>query len=89
LRRYVGDALRAVNRALRDYRTGEVHKIDPGLLDLLFRNRTRLDTDRSFEVISGYRLPKTNEQLRKGSSGVAKHSLHMQGMAIDIRVPRA
>jgi uncharacterized protein YcbK (DUF882 family) len=84
---YVKDALTAVNRVLRDHRTGEVHRIDPGLLDLLYRIRTRLDTDRPFEVISGYRSPKTNEMLRKASSGVAKRSLHTQGKAIDVRVP--
>ncbi|MGD2081873.1 MAG: DUF882 domain-containing protein [Chromatiales bacterium] len=84
---YVDDALRAVNHVLRDHRTGEVHAMDPGLLDLLVRIRSKLDTDRPFEVISGYRSPKTNAKLRKASGGVAKRSLHMSGKAIDIRVP--
>jgi uncharacterized protein YcbK (DUF882 family) len=38
-------------------------------------------------VIGGYRSPKTNEMLRKRSNGVAKRSLHMQGRAIDVRIP--
>lgn len=84
---YVDDALRAVNQVLRDHRTDEAHPMDPGLLDLLAGIRNRLDTDRPFEVISGYRSPKTNAKLRKASGGVAKRSLHMSGKAIDIRVP--
>ncbi len=37
-------------------------------------------------MISGYRSPSTNAALRSRSSGVAEHSLHMQGRAIDIRL---
>jgi len=37
--------------------------------------------------VCGYRTPHTNEYLRTHGHGVARHSLHMQGMAIDIRVP--
>jgi uncharacterized protein YcbK (DUF882 family) len=38
-------------------------------------------------VISGYRSPQTNATLRRHSSGVAEHSLHLQGRAIDVRLP--
>ena len=80
------DALQTINHLLRDYRNGEVHVIEPKLLDLLTILRARLDTQASFEVISGYRSPATNALLHAESSGVAAKSLHMQGMAIDIRV---
>ncbi len=83
---YLPDALAAVNRLLRDFRTGDVHPIDPGLLDLLHRVARRLDTRHAFEVISGYRSPTTNAALRRRSEGVAARSLHMVGQAIDIRV---
>ena len=83
---YLPDALAAVNRLLRDFRTGDVHPIDPGLLDLLHQVAARLDTRKSFEVISGYRSPATNTALRRKSEGVAARSLHMVGQAIDIRV---
>ncbi len=83
---YLPDALAAVNRLLRDFRTGDVHPIDPGLLDLLHRVARHLDTHQSFEVISGYRSPTTNAALRRKSEGVAARSLHMVGQAIDIRV---
>jgi uncharacterized protein YcbK (DUF882 family) len=82
----VPDALDEVNRLLRDFRTGQSHPIDPDLLDLLHELRTRTGSRRPFSVISGYRSPKTNQQLRARSEGVASHSLHMQGKAIDIRL---
>ena len=76
-----------VNRVLRDYRTGEVHPIEPKLLDLLHTLNQDMDCGgTAFEVISGYRSPKTNAALHERSNGVASKSLHMQGMAIDIRL---
>ena len=84
---YVPEALADINHLLRDYRNGEVHKIDPKLLDLLNHLHRRLDSTTPFEVISGYRSPTTNAMLHRRSHGVATHSLHMKGMAIDIRLP--
>jgi uncharacterized protein YcbK (DUF882 family) len=83
---YVPDALSAVNHVLRDFRTGDVHDIDPRLLDLLTRLSSRVEARAPFQVISGYRSPATNAMLRANSDGVAKGSLHMQGLAIDIRL---
>jgi uncharacterized protein YcbK (DUF882 family) len=82
--RYVPDALEAVNKVLRDYRTGDVHSIDPRLLDLLTDLRSGLGSKSSFQVISGYRSPQTNAMLRERSAEVAQHSFHMDGMAIDV-----
>jgi uncharacterized protein YcbK (DUF882 family) len=84
---YVPGALASINRLLRDFRTGDVHRIEPKLLDLLVLIRRRLETNSAFAVISGYRSPKTNAALHEASGGVAAQSLHMQGMAIDIRLP--
>jgi uncharacterized protein YcbK (DUF882 family) len=83
---YLPEALRAVDRFLRDFRTGDVHAIDPGLLDLLHSLNGLTDSQRPFEVISGYRSPITNRMLRSRSEGVAAGSLHIKGQAIDIRV---
>ncbi len=87
--KYIPDALAEVNRLLRDFRTGDVHMISPQLLDLLAVMRSKLDMSTPFQVISGYRSPATNAKLRGENehSGVASQSLHMQGMAIDVRVP--
>lgn len=86
--RYQRDALRAIDRILRDHRTDAVHPIDPGLLDTIHALHSRLGARAPLHVISGYRSPETNEMLREtGGGGVARSSFHMRGMAIDIRVP--
>ncbi len=83
---YLPDGLAEINYFLRDFRTDDVHPMDTGLLDILNELRQGMSKSGVFEVISGYRSPKTNESLRANGSGVAKHSLHMQGRAIDIRL---
>lgn len=85
--RYIPDATEAIDRVLRDFRTGEIHPIDPSLLDLLHSLRSSLGSEETFHVVSGYRSPKTNTALQAKSNGVATKSLHMRGMAIDIRLP--
>ena len=84
---YLADPLSDLNHVLRDHRTDEVHPIDPQLLDVLHRLRHNVGSRKPFEIISGYRSPKTNAMLRGKSNGVAKRSLHMQGKAIDVRLP--
>lgn len=84
---YLPESLARINEVLRDHRTGEVSAIRPDLLDLLFALRTSLDSAERFHVISGFRSPATNAMLHARSKGVASRSLHMDGMAIDIRLP--
>lgn len=84
---YLPAELDGINRILRDFRTGEITPIDPQLIDLLFTLQQHLGTRAAVHVISAYRSPATNALLRTRSEGVAKHSLHMDGRAIDIRIP--
>jgi len=84
---YMPQALADINYILRDYRTGEVKEINTDLLDLLFALRQKLETSDPFNIISGYRSPETNYFLSSMSKGVVKNSMHIQGMAIDIRLP--
>lgn len=84
--RYLPDALGAIDHVLRDFRTNEVHRIDPELLDLLHVLTETTASRQPYEVISGFRSPATNAMLREQSGGVASGSLHMTGQAIDIRV---
>lgn len=84
--RYVPDALAEAMRVLRDWRNGEEHPMDPRLFDTLHAINDRLDNNRPFQVISGYRSPSTNAMLHARSSGVAERSQHMLGKAIDVRV---
>jgi uncharacterized protein YcbK (DUF882 family) len=83
---YVPDALQQIDWLMRDFRTGEVARIDPGLLDILHALRTACGGE-SFEIISAFRSPATNERLRKADGkGVATRSLHLDGRAIDVRL---
>ena len=84
---YLRDALQQIDYVLRDHRANAVHTIDTALLDLLVRLQGLVGGRREFEVISGYRSPATNAMLHARSSGVASGSLHLQGKAIDIRLP--
>ena len=83
---YLPDVLDAVNLHLRDYRTGDIHPIDPQLLDLLDSVSQLTGTKAPFEVISGFRSAATNAMLHEHSAEVAKKSFHVQGMAIDVRL---
>ena len=84
---YFPEALATVNRFLRDFRNGEIHPIDPRLLDQLHALSSVTGSKASYEVISGYRSPATNQALHERSQGVATRSLHLEGRAIDIRLP--
>ena len=84
---YVDDALAAIDQLLRDHRTGDVAPIDRRLLDLVHRLGELTDARQPFHVISGYRSPATNARLAGASSGVARRSLHLDGRAIDLRLP--
>ena len=79
-------ALERIDWVLRDHRAGEQTAMDRELLDLVYRLHAELDGG-SFGIISGYRSPATNAMLRSNGSGVAKRSLHMQGRAVDLRLP--
>jgi len=83
---YVPEALGELNRFLCDFRTGDVIEMDPALFDILHALQKAAASTGTFEVISAYRTPETNEMLRRRSSGVAKRSQHLLGTAIDIRL---
>ena len=85
----VPDALVEINHYLRDFRTEQIHQIDVALLDKLHALFKTFDARGNFEVISGYRSPHTNEVLRHVTTGVAEHSLHIEGRAIDVRLTSA
>lgn len=85
--RYVPAALTRLNELLRDFRTEDVHPIDPQLLDRLHSLQCATGCNGAFEVISAYRSPVTNAGLAGRSSGVADKSLHIEGKAIDVRLP--
>jgi uncharacterized protein YcbK (DUF882 family) len=85
--RYDEDGLKKLNHFLRDWRTDDVTTMDPQLFDAVWEVQREFGLDKKIHVISSYRSPRTNEMLRRRSSGVARHSLHMQGKAMDFFIP--
>lgn len=85
---FLDSALEEINAFLSDFRTGDIVEMDPELLDLIYDVRASLGSDGTYQIISAYRSPKTNEMLRNrsASSGVAKKSHHILGEAIDVRL---
>ena len=84
---FVPDALQDINKLLRDHRNNKIAPIDPQLLVLLSTVSSKVGGDSALHIISGYRSPETNKMLAERSGGVAKHSMHLDGKAIDIRMP--
>lgn len=84
--RYRTDALDRINDFLSDWRNGAVRPMDPELMDILWDIQLAAGVDGTYEVISAYRSPETNEMLRSRSKGVAKSSQHLHGKAIDVRL---
>lgn len=85
---YHPDALTEIDFLLRDHRANKAAPMARGVIDLVHDITRALETSEPVHIISGYRSPQTNELLRKtGGGGVARRSLHMDGIAIDIRVP--
>ncbi len=84
---YVARSLAQINRLMRDHRNGEVHPMDPRLLDAMVAVHRKFGNKGAIHIISGYRSPQTNALLAANSDGVAHNSLHMTGKAVDIRIP--
>ena len=83
---YIGDALREINRLMRDWRTGEAINIDTRTIDIMAASSRLMGSSTPYQLLSGYRSPQTNALLRSRSRSVAKNSLHMKGQAADLRM---
>lgn len=83
---YIRESLASVSHFMRDFRQNQVRAIDPALLDIVYAISMNIGRHRHFEVMSGYRSPKTNRMLRRRSRNVAKKSYHMRAKAMDFQV---
>jgi uncharacterized protein YcbK (DUF882 family) len=83
---YVASALTQLDDYLGDFRTGEATNMDPAVFDILHEIQMESGSMGTYEIISAYRSPETNEMLRGNSNGVAKNSQHLLGKAIDVRL---
>lgn len=70
---------------LRDHHADVSRPMDPALLDLLYAVTVLTGGRGEYNIVSGYRSPETNQWLRRISHGVAEHSMHIEGKAIDLR----
>lgn len=85
-RGFLGEALSALDRFCRDWRAEAVVAMDRALFSLLAAVQRRAEF-REIEMLSAYRTPATNAWLATLDYDVARNSLHMQGRAIDFRIP--
>jgi uncharacterized protein YcbK (DUF882 family) len=85
--RYDEAALKQINHLLRDWRRDEEIAMDPRLLDIVWEVYRDVEAKAPIQVVCGYRAPATNAMLRKRSRGVAQHSQHMLGHAMDFYIP--
>jgi len=83
---YIPEVLTEVDRFFRDMRSNTTHRIDTRTLDILAAAHNLLDVSEPYLLLSGYRSPETNAQLRARSRGVARNSRHMVGQAADVRL---
>ncbi len=83
---YIREVLKEINLFMRDFRSGDAIKMDPGNLDILAASHRLMDVSEPYMLLSGYRSAKTNAMLRSRSGGVARNSLHMVGQAADVRI---
>jgi len=84
---YIPDALKVLDHLLRDHRTNEVMEIDRQLFDQLHQLQALMESTKPFQIISGFRSPRTNAMLARRSGSVSKRSYHQFGMAVDVRLP--
>ena len=83
---YIEPALEEINYFMRDWRENTVKNIDRRQIDIIAAAHHFLDTNEPFQMLSGYRTPRTNAMLRRRSRRVAKGSYHIKGMATDLRL---
>ncbi len=84
--KYIKDVIREVNYFMRDWRTDGTTSMDMRTVDIMAASHNLMDVSEPYMLLSGYRSPQTNAMLRRRSRGVAKNSLHMKGMAADLRL---
>ncbi len=84
--KYIKEALKEINYFMRDWREDRAVRMDNRNIDIIAASHRLLQTTEPYQLLSGYRSPTTNAMLRRRSRGVAKNSLHMKGMAADLRL---
>ncbi len=84
---YDAEGIKQLSWLLRDWRRDEPTSMSPRLFDILWEVHQESGSQEPFHAVSGYRSPATNAMLRRSSRGVAEHSQHMLGRAMDSFLP--
>ena len=82
----ITQAMTDLSEFLRDHHSGEKIAIDVGVLDFLASVMEAVGATHA-TVLSAYRTPETNAMLARTTFGVAEHSQHIYGRALDVRLP--
>lgn len=82
----ISAALDELSYFLRDFRRNKKIGIDIGVLDFLADVLARVGQTKA-TILSAYRTPETNAMLARTMFGVAEHSQHLYGRALDIHLP--
>lgn len=83
---YIQPAMNQINKFFRDFRENKIVPIDIDLLNILHYMQANIGRNRTIELHSGYRTPRTNRMLARKSNNVGKRSFHMRAQAADIAV---
>lgn len=84
---YRSDAMAELNQFMRDWRVGQITRMDPSVFDILAALQRLAEARQPMILLSGYRTPQTNAMLARTNEGVAANSYHMHGMAVDVTMP--
>ena len=84
--KYINSGLERLNWVLRCRLTNEPADMSIELIELVDFIEDHFGA-KEVDVISGYRSPKLNSTLKRTGHKVASNSLHLYGMAMDIRLP--
>jgi uncharacterized protein YcbK (DUF882 family) len=78
------DAMADSARVLRDHHANKVGPVDVGTLDLLADIMEAVGQGKA-TVLSAFHTPGTNTKLASNGLGVAEHSQHLLGKALDLK----
>lgn len=84
---YLDEGLAQINHAMRDWRRDLLTKMDPELIDTIWKIYQDVGATEPIHLISGFRSRKTNERMRRRGGGQARKSQHILGKAADIHFP--
>lgn len=87
--RYDAAVMEKLNKLFRDRATGEVHAIDPKLIEVIYSLLSALALPETTEVelTSGFRSPGRQAELAQRDENFARRSLHTTGQAADLKIP--